>query len=70
MGFSAVTMVGDRGHDQDEHQDRRHRLEGGDEDLADKTEACCGGGGEHGQGNAGDEADHDLDHQAGAVQQV
>ncbi|MNJ46656.1 hypothetical protein D3C77_417910 [compost metagenome] len=70
MGFRAVTVVGDGSHDQDEHQDRRHRLQCGNEHLADKAEAGGGVGGEHRHGDTGDEADHDLDHQAGAVQQV
>lgn len=68
MGFLALFMVGDRSHDQYEHQDGGDRLEGGDEDLADE----CGGfrhvRRQPGQGDTDDQADDDLRHQAGAFE--
>ncbi|MNG07717.1 hypothetical protein D3C84_910330 [compost metagenome] len=68
MGFLAVLVVGDRRHDQHEHQDRRDRFQRADEHFADK----CGGlrrfRREQGQGNTGDQADHDLRDQAQAFQ--
>ncbi|MNP21908.1 hypothetical protein D3C76_1145470 [compost metagenome] len=68
MGFGPVFMVGDRGHDQNEHQDRRHGLEGRDEHLADEAQAQGNLGGDQGQGNTGHQTDHDLQDQTGTVQ--
>lgn len=68
MGLLPALMVGDRRRDQDEYQHRRHGLERGDEYRAEKTDGRRRLRKEQRQGNAGDQADEDLDHQAGAVE--
>ncbi|CAI3806497.1 hypothetical protein DBADOPDK_04124 [Pseudomonas sp. MM223] len=70
MGFLAVAVVGDRGHDQYEHQHGGHGLEGTDEYLAEEGQVAGDGGREQGKGNAGEQADDDLRHQAGTVEKA
>ncbi|MNE15078.1 hypothetical protein D3C80_1079770 [compost metagenome] len=68
MGFLAVTMVGDRSHDQDEHQHGRNRLQGADKHFAKKGQVAGDGRCQQGEGDAGEQANDDLSHQAGAVE--
>lgn len=70
VGFLAMAVVGDRSHHQDEHQHRRHGLQGADEDLAEERQVAGHGRGEQGEENAGHQADADLRHQAGAVDEA
>ncbi|MNC48602.1 hypothetical protein D3C75_977320 [compost metagenome] len=70
VGFLPVFVVGDRSHDQDEHQNRRNGFEGRDEQFADEGQLQGGSGEQQRQGNTGNQADNDLHHQAGAVEQV
>ncbi|MNC25019.1 hypothetical protein D3C75_730950 [compost metagenome] len=48
VGFLAVAVVGDRGHDQDEHQHGCHRLEGADEHFPEEGHVAGDGGREQG----------------------
>ncbi|MNZ45287.1 hypothetical protein D3C78_629380 [compost metagenome] len=70
MGFLAVLVVGDRGHDQHEHQNWRDGFECADKHFADE----CGGlrhfRREQRQDDTGNQANHDLGDQAGAFESL
>ncbi|MNN40985.1 hypothetical protein D3C81_1550770 [compost metagenome] len=66
VGFLAVLVVGNRRHDQHEHQNRRDGFERRDKHFADERRGLRHVGGKQRQGNTGDQADHDLCDQAQA----
>ena len=66
MGFLAMLMVGNRGHDQHKHQDWRDSLQRRDKHLADKTGGARGLGEQQGQHDPGNQADDNLGDQADA----
>ncbi|MCY1449226.1 hypothetical protein D9M71_659520 [compost metagenome] len=68
VGALARLVVGDGSDHQDEHQHRRHGLQGHDEKLAEQADGAGVRGGDQGEGDAGDQADDDPGHQAGAFQ--
>ena len=70
MGFLTMLVVGDRSHDQHKHQNGGYRFQGADKNLADKAYGQRRRRGEPGQQNPGNQADHDLGHQAGAFEPV
>ena len=70
MGFLTVLVVGDRSHDQHEHQDRCDGLECRDKQLADERGGLRRVRRKQGQGNPGDQADDDLGDQAGAFESL
>ena len=68
MGFLTVLVVGNRGHDQHKHQDGCYGFQGADEHLADKGHRKGCGGRKPGQQNTGNQTDHNLGYQAGALE--
>jgi hypothetical protein len=70
VGFLAVLVVGNRSHDQHEHQDWGDGLERRDKHLADERGGLRRIRRKQGQGNPGDQADDDLGDQAGAFESL
>ncbi|MNI99480.1 hypothetical protein D3C73_1585720 [compost metagenome] len=68
MGALARLVVGDGGDHQDEYQHRRHGLQGHDEELAQQAHGAGVLGRGQGEDDAGEQADDDPGHQAGAFQ--
>ncbi|CEL30282.1 hypothetical protein SRM1_03640 [Pseudomonas fluorescens] len=68
VSFLAVLVVGDRRHDQHEHQNRRHGFQCRNEHLADKRRRFRRFRREHRQDDTGNQADHDLRDQAQVFQ--
>ena len=68
MGFLAVLVVGNRGHDQHKHQNRCNGFQGADKHLANKGHRKRCRGRKPGQQNTGEQTDHNLGHQAGALE--
>ena len=66
MGFLAVLVVGNRGHDQYKHENRRNGFQGADEHLADKGHRKRCRGRKPCQQNTCNQTDHNLGYQAGA----
>ena len=66
VSFLTVLVVGNRGHDQHKHQDRRDSLQRRDKYLADKTGGARGLGEQQGQHDPGNQADDNLGDQADA----
>ncbi|MCY1400084.1 hypothetical protein D9M71_151570 [compost metagenome] len=70
VGFLAVLVVGNRRHDQHEHQNRRDGFQCRDKHFADERRGFRHIGGNQRQGNTGDQADHNLCNQAQAFKAV
>jgi hypothetical protein len=70
VGLLTVLVVGDGCHHQDEHQDGRHCFQRGDEDIADEADGQRSLGSDVGKGDACQQADDDLRHQADAVEKL
>ncbi|MNL10070.1 hypothetical protein D3C87_1308600 [compost metagenome] len=68
VGFLAVLVVGNRRHDQHEHQNRRDGFQRRDKHFADERGGLRRFRRKQGQGNTGDQADHDLRDQAQAFE--
>ena len=70
MGGLVRCVIGDGRRHQEEHQHRRNGFQGANEQLAEDADLAAGLRKEQGQENAGDQADKNLQDQAGAGEQL